>query len=185
MIGALQGFGQLWQKTYTIRLAGAPGHPRGGGGPWEERVPLLPPSESRFYPSLDGVEPGEIMLINATVQGMPVNTGVMVLYSDDVSFTVMTAEGLPEAGWNTFSAYEEDGRDGVAQIQSLARASDPIYEVGFRLFGSTAQEKIWTPRPVRGWPGVSGCGETWTWRRPAWTRSCSGTGSETSGTTLA
>jgi hypothetical protein len=67
----------------------------------------------------------------------------MVLYSDDVSFTVMTAEGLPEAGWNTFSAYEEDGST-VVQIQSLARASDPIYEVGFRLFGSTQQEKIWT-----------------------------------------
>jgi hypothetical protein len=56
---------------------------------------------------------------------------------------VMTAEGLPEAGWNTFSAYEEDGAT-VAQIQSLARASNPIYEVEFRLFGSTAQEKIWT-----------------------------------------
>jgi hypothetical protein len=82
------------------------------------------------------------MIINASVQGMPVYTGVMVLYSDDVSFTVMTAEGLPEAGWNTFSAYEEDGAT-VVQIQSLARASDPIYEVGFRLFGSTAQEKIW------------------------------------------
>jgi hypothetical protein len=23
VIGALQGFGQLWQKTYTLRLAGA------------------------------------------------------------------------------------------------------------------------------------------------------------------
>jgi len=55
---------------------------------------------------------------------------------------VMTAEVLPEAGWNTFSAYEDDGVT-VIQIQSLARASDPIYEVGFRLFGSTAQEKIW------------------------------------------
>jgi len=43
----------------------------------------------------------------------------MILYSDD-SFTVMTAEGLPEAGGNTFSAYEEDGVT-VVQIQSLAR----------------------------------------------------------------
>src|SRR3954454_6937698 len=77
---------------------------------------------------------------------MPVYTGVMVLYSDDLSFTVMTAEGLPEAGWNTFSAYEEDGAT-VVQIQSLARASDPIYEVRFLLFGSTAQEKIWTHVP--------------------------------------
>ncbi len=54
----------------------------------------------------------------------------------------MTAEGLPEAGWNTFSVYEEDGCT-VAQVQSMARANDPIYEIGFRLIGSRAQEKIW------------------------------------------
>jgi hypothetical protein len=32
----------------------------------------------------------------------------------------------------------------VAQIQSLARANDPIYEIGFRIVGSTQQERIWT-----------------------------------------
>ena len=143
VIGALQGFGQLWQKTYTVRLTGAGVTPEDVVALWKREFPAFHPPESRFYPSLDGVAPGEIMLINASVQGMPVYTGVMVLYSDEVSFTVMTAEGLPEAGWNTFSAYEEDGAT-VAQIQSLARASNPIYEVGFRLFGSTAQEKIWT-----------------------------------------
>ena len=143
VVGALQGFGQLWQKTYTVRLTGAEVSPEEVVALWKREFPIFHPPESRFYPSLDGVAPGEIMLINASVQGMPVYTGVMILYSDDVSFTVMTAEGLPEAGWNTFSAYEEDGTT-VVQIQSLARASDPIYEVGFRLFGSTAQERIWT-----------------------------------------
>jgi hypothetical protein len=143
VIGALQGFGQLWQKPYTVRLTGADATPEEVVAIWKREFPVFHPPESRLYPSLDGVAPGEIMLINASVQGMPVYTGVMVLYSDDVSFTVMTAEGLPEAGWNTFSAYEEDGAT-VVQIRSLARASDPIYEVGFRLFGSTAQEKIWT-----------------------------------------
>jgi hypothetical protein len=142
VIGALQGFGQLWQKTYTVRLSGAEVTPEEVVALWKREFPDFHPPESRFYPSLDGVAPGEVMLINASVQGMPVYTGVMVLYSDDVSFTVMTAEGLPEAGWNTFSAYEEDGAT-VVQIQSLARANDPIYELGFRLFGSTAQEKIW------------------------------------------
>jgi hypothetical protein len=143
VIGALQGFGQLWQKTYRLRLTGAEVTPEEVVRVWKREFPHYHPPQSRFYPSLDGVEPGEVMLINASVQGMPVYTGVMVLYSDDVSFTVMTAEGLPEAGWNTFSAYEEDGAT-VVQIQSLARASDPIYEVGFRLFGSTQQERIWT-----------------------------------------
>jgi hypothetical protein len=143
VIGALQGFGQLWQKTYTVRLTGADVAPEDVVRIWKQEFPDFHPPQSRFYPSLDGVAPGEVMLINASVQGMPVYTGVMVLYSDEVSFTVMTAEGLPEAGWNTFSAYEEDGTT-VVQIQSLARASDPIYEVGFRLFGSTQQERIWT-----------------------------------------
>jgi hypothetical protein len=129
VIGALQGFGQLWQKTYTVRLEGADITPEDVVALWKREFPDFHPPESRFYPSLEGVAPGEIMLINASVQGMPVYTGVMVLYSDDVSFTVMTA-------------YDEGGTT-VVQIQSLARASDPIYEVGFRLFGSTAQEKIW------------------------------------------
>ena len=110
----------------------------------ERGVSRLPPPQSRFYPPPGGVAPGEVMLINASVQGMPVYTGVMVLYADEESFTVMTAEGLPEAGWNTFSAYEDEDGTTVAQVLSLARASDPIYEIGFRLFGSTEQEKIWT-----------------------------------------
>src|ERR671919_151221 len=46
--------------------------------------------------------------------------------------------------WNTFSAYVDDDGTTVAQIQSLARADDPIYEIGFRIVGSTEQERIWT-----------------------------------------
>jgi hypothetical protein len=139
----LQGFGHLWQKTYKVRLTGAKVPPKEVVRVWKEEFPSFHPPQSRFYPPLSGVAPGEVMLINASVQGMPVYTGVMVLYADEESFTVMTAEGLPEAGWNTFSAYEDEDGTTVAQVQSLARASDPIYEVGFRLFGSTEQEKIW------------------------------------------
>ncbi len=55
----------------------------------------------------------------------------------------MCPEGHPESGWNTFSAYEEDGTT-VAQIQSLARANDPVFEFGFRFMGgSKQQERIW------------------------------------------
>ncbi len=142
LIGALQGFGPLWQKTYRLVIHGTDVAPTDVVRVWKERFPDFHPPESRFYPSLAGVQPGEVLLINAQVSGMPVYTGVMVMYSDDECFTVMTAEGLPEAGWNTFSAYEEDGCT-VAQVQSMARANDPVYELGFRLMGSKAQEKIW------------------------------------------
>jgi hypothetical protein len=67
----------------------------------------------------------------------------MILYADDVSFTVMTPQGFPESGWNTFSVHEEEGWS-VAQVQSLCRATDPIYEFGFRFMGGTQQqEQTW------------------------------------------
>lgn len=143
-IGALQGFGQLWQKTYRVRLTGADVTPAEIVRVWKERFPEFHPPQSRFFPSLAGVKPGEVLLINASMRGIPVYTGVRVIYADDESFTVMTAEGLPEAGWNTFSAYADDDGTTVAQVRSLARANDPIYEIGFRLVGSTEQERIWT-----------------------------------------
>jgi hypothetical protein len=147
VVGPLQGFGQLWQKTYKVRLNNSDATPAEVIKVWKEKLPEFMPDNSRFYPSLTGVAPGEVLIINATIPGipggMPVSTGVMILYADDESFTVMTPEGHPESGFNTFSAYEVEGTT-VAQIQSLARANDPIYEFGFRFMGGSAQqEQIW------------------------------------------
>ena len=143
-VGALQGFGKLWQKTYRVRLTGAKVTPEEVVQVWKEHFPEFQPPNSRFYPSMAGVAPGEVLFISASVGGMPVYTGVRVIYADDESFTVMTPEGHPESGWNTFSAYRDEDGTTVAQIQSLARANDPIYELGFRIVGSTTQERIWT-----------------------------------------
>jgi hypothetical protein len=145
-VGPLMGFGQLWQKTYRIRL-GKDITPEQVVRAWKENLPALMPPDSRFYPSLSGVAPGEVVLINATLPGLPggipVSTGVRIIYADDVSFTVMTPAGHPEAGFNTFSAFEEDGET-VAQIQSLGRANDPVYELGYRLMGGAKQQEgIW------------------------------------------
>lgn len=140
-VGALQGFGRMWRKTYRVPLAGLA--PEEVVRVWKESFPELQPPQSRFYPSMAGVSPGEMLLISASVGGMPVYTGVRVIYADDTSFTVMTPEGHPESGWNTFSAHADDGAT-IAQIQSLCRANDPVYELGFRIIGSTEQERIWT-----------------------------------------
>lgn len=141
-LSPLRGFGQLWQKTYQVGLKGNPILPAEVVRIWKERFPDFQPGENRFYPSVAGVKPGEVVLINAMTPGGPVSTGVMVMYSDDESFTLMTPQGHPESGWVTFSAFESD-RGTVAQVQSLARANDPLYELAFRLVGSTLQEKIW------------------------------------------
>jgi len=147
VVGPLQGFGQLWQKTYQVGLRNVKVTPQEVVKFWKENLPNLMPTNSRFYPSMSGVKPGEVVLINAKLPGIPggmsVSTGVLILYADDEAFTVMTPQGHPESGFNTFSAFEEDGVT-IAQIQSLARANDPIFEFGFRFLGGAAQqEKIW------------------------------------------
>jgi hypothetical protein len=141
-VGPLQGFGQLWQKTYRVRLAGCGATPEDVIAVWKARFPDFQPPQNRFFPPVAGVAPGEVVLINASLQGMPMATGVLVLYADERSFTLMTPEGHPESGWVTFSAWDEDGCS-VAQVQSMARANDPLYELGFVLGGSAAQEAIW------------------------------------------
>ncbi len=146
----LQGFGRLWQRTYRVRLSGAQVTPAQVVAVWKENLGKFQMPNNRFYPSVAGVKPGEVVFINSTLpvwpgsQGLiPVAVGVLVLYADDEMFTVMTPEGHPVSGWNTFSAYEEDGAT-VAQVQGLVRASDPIYEFGYRFMGGeTAEDKVW------------------------------------------
>lgn len=141
-LSPLKGFGQLWQKTYRIALKEATISPQTVVQVWKEHFPDFQPSGNRFFPSVAGVQPGEVVLINAMTPGGPVSTGVMVMYSDDESFTLMTPQGHPESGWITFSAYEQDGVT-IAQVQSLARANDPVYEIAFRFVGAKLQENIW------------------------------------------
>ena len=144
VVGPLQGFGQLWRKTHVIRLVGTDANPVEVIRVWKERFPEFQPPANRFYPSVAGVEPGEVVVINASVSGILLSTGVKVLYADDESFTLMTPEGHPESGWITFSARSEADGVVLAEVQSYARASDPIYEFGFRfLGGSRFQDRLW------------------------------------------
>ena len=63
-VGALQGFGQLWQKTYRVRLTGADVTPEEVVRVWKEHFPEFQPPNSRFYPSMAGVAPGEVLFTN-------------------------------------------------------------------------------------------------------------------------
>ena len=141
--GPLQGFGQLWQKTYTAVLKDIKLSPVELIEILKTNFTSFQPLSNRFYPGPEGIKPGGIILINADTPGGLVVTGVMVLYAGATRFTFITPEGHPESGWVTFSAEENDGSITV-QIQGLARASDPVYEVAFRLAGSKLQQGIWT-----------------------------------------
>ena len=141
--GPLQGFGQMWQKTYRVPLKGTTVGAAAVIKTWKENFPRFWPAGNRFYGPLTGIAPGEVALLNLTVAGgMKLSTGVLVLYADDESFTLMTPQGHVFAGWITFSAYEED--DGlIAQAQVLMRANDPLYELGLRFGGHKQEDEFW------------------------------------------
>jgi hypothetical protein len=133
----------MWQKTYKVRLGEVDTTPQAVIAQWRDNFASFWPKGNDFYPPLTGLEPGEVALIKAAGPGgMKFKTGVMVLYSDDESFTLMTPEGHMFAGWITFSAHEEDGAT-VAQAQVLMRAQDPISEMGLAFGGHRMENKFW------------------------------------------
>jgi hypothetical protein len=142
--GPLQGFGQLWQKTYRVRLSGASVSPQEVIKVWRENFPKFWPKGNHFYAPLTRIEPGEVAVLNLALPGgMKLSTGVRVIYADEESFSFMTPEGHMYAAMITFSAFGEDGAT-VAQVQPLIRASDPLYEIGMRLgFGHKMEDDFW------------------------------------------
>jgi hypothetical protein len=139
-----EGFGALWRKTYSVQLVGKNLSPQVVVDDWRERLPDFMPSHSRFYPTLRGIRPGQVVYIDAKMPpAIPVSTGVLVLESDEDHFTLVTPQGHPESGYNTFRAFHKEDAL-VAQIQSVARATDPLYEFGYRFLGGMEhQENIW------------------------------------------
>jgi hypothetical protein len=109
-VGPLQGFGKMWQKTYRVSLAGADVTPVEVIKTWKENYKDFWPEGNLFYAPLAGITPGEVALISGSLPGgVKLSTGVMVLYADDESFSLMTPEGHPFSGWITFSSFEEEG----------------------------------------------------------------------------
>ena len=143
VVGPLQGFGALWQKTYQVRLPRERVSATELIATWKQRFPEFWPEGNSFYGPLTGIAPGEVALLNMTLPGkMKLSTGVMVLYADEESFTLMTPQGHMFAGWITFSATQVKG-DTVAQAQVLMRASDPIFEMGLTFGGHKQEDRFW------------------------------------------
>ncbi len=143
--GPIQGFGQMWQKTFTVRLDGLATTPEAVIEHWKAAFPTFWPKGSTFYAPLAGIRPGEVALLEVTpVPGSPVkmSTGVMVIYADQESFTFMTPEGHALSAWITFSAYRE-GDTTIAQAQALERASDPFIELSYVFGANRANDRFW------------------------------------------
>lgn len=143
VVGPVQGFGKMWQKTVRVQLHGADASPTEVIQTWKAEFQRFWPERNWFYAPLAGIAPGEVALLNLGLPGrMKLSTGVLVLYADDESFTLMTPEGHMLAGWITFSAAATDGIT-VVQIQALERTNDPLYELGYVLGGNRLNSRFW------------------------------------------
>jgi hypothetical protein len=149
--GPVRGFGQMWQKTYRIAFTGRQVEPKEVIREWKANFPKFWPKNNTFYGPQGSITPGDVAVLNLAGPGgmmapggAPViSTGIMVIYADDESFSFMTPEGHMFAGMITFSAGLENGQT-IAQIQALIRASDPFFEMMFRIgVGHRMEDDFW------------------------------------------
>jgi len=135
LAGPERGFGQLWRKTYRVRLSDADATPREVIARWKSRFSDYWPEGNDFYGSLPRIEQGEVAVINLTSPvGAPIATGIAVVHADAESFSFITPQGHIFAGLIHFSAYRDNATGAtVAQVQSTMRAGDPLFEIGARL----------------------------------------------------
>ncbi|HTX00837.1 MAG TPA: hypothetical protein VMD59_18800 [Acidimicrobiales bacterium] len=142
--GAVQGFGKMWQKTYSVSGLAVP--PEAAIAEWKAHFAEFWPPGNRFAGSLTGIQPGEVALLDLAIGGTKLSTGVLVLYADERSFTFMTPQGHMFGGWITFSAEPAPPSQGGAttvQAQVLMRASDPIYELALACGGHRQEDVFW------------------------------------------
>ena len=142
--GPIQGFGQMWQKTFVVRVPADEHSPEAVVAHWKAAFPTFWPKGATFYTPLAGITPGEVALFDVPpAPGSPVkmSTGILVIYADRESFTFMTSEGHALSGLITFSAYR-DHDDTVVQVQALERTSDPLIELTYMLGANNYNDPV-------------------------------------------
>jgi hypothetical protein len=149
VVGPIQGFGRLWQKTYRVELPGVTMTPAEVISVWKQSFASFWPPSARFYGPLTSIAPGDVALLNLSVPGgSKLSTGILVLYADEESFTFMTPQGHMFAAWITFSATttpSQDGGDAVTSVQThvLLRTNDPFYELSMPILLQRMEDRFW------------------------------------------
>lgn len=142
-VGPLQGFGQLWQKSYQVSIPGPT--PEEVIKTWKDNFGEFWYPGNKFYAPAAGIAPGEVAVVAGGRGPTRVTTGVRIIYADERSWSYMTPEGHPWAAIITFSAHEGEGEGStVARIDLMVRANDPLYEASFRIYTSRLEDKIWS-----------------------------------------
>lgn len=134
--GPQQGFGRLYDRTFTIDL-GDSVTPEELVKDWRAHFGDFWPKSATFYGSITSIEAGDVAPLTAG----GVTTGVLVIYADDTSFSYMTPEGHMFAGMITFSARREESGT-IAEIRMLVRPADPFWVMIWPV-GRGMEGKFW------------------------------------------
>ena len=118
----LQGFGQLWQKTYKIRLAGAVVTPQQVIQVWKEHFPEFWPQGNRFYGGQ-----GPIHAIDGYTQDV-----------DGLSFG-LTGSLKVHYDWRTYLP------TGAIAMKTTAAGGTAIHQIAFqvRFYDPNRPEEVW------------------------------------------
>ncbi|THG30133.1 hypothetical protein [Naasia lichenicola] len=135
--GPQQGFGRLWQRTYSVDLGSAV-TPEQLVADWRARFGDFWPKTGRFHGSVTSIQPGDVAPLTAG----GVTTGIMVLYADATSFSFLTPEGHMFAAMITFSGDLDESGGTVANIRMLLRTSDPLFELMWPV-AKRAEDVFW------------------------------------------
>jgi hypothetical protein len=144
------GFGQLWEKKYSVNLSDAAVTPQQVIQAWKRKFAAFWPAGNRFFGPSAEISPGEIAVLNLAGPGginapggLPIiATGIQVVYTDDTSFAFLPLEGHMLCGIITFRSFAEAGT--TAQVHVLVRTGDPLYELTYWLgFGHAMEDTFW------------------------------------------
>ena len=125
--GPLRGFGQLWQKTYTISLTGAQVTPQQVVQAWKEKFGSFWPKENKIYTANSGVAVNDVAVLNlAGPMGLQapggrglVATGILVIYEGRIAAEFVGGSVTEEQlGFYMTGGKTKDsnGRNGASEV---------------------------------------------------------------------
>ncbi len=134
--GPQQGFGPLYDRTFTIEI-GDIVTPEKLVSDWRAHFGDFWPKSATFYGNITSIQAGDVAPLTAS----GITTGVLVIYADETSFSYMTPEGHMFAGMITFSArLEKSGT--VAEIRMLVRPADAFWVMVWPI-GRSMEGRFW------------------------------------------
>jgi anti-anti-sigma factor len=140
----VQGFGQLWDKKYRLRVSDSKLDLQQIISIWRSEFPNFWPAGNLLFTSGEAaITPGTVAVLNLRLPGgLVLATGLMVIYADDTSFSLITIQGHVISGWITFRSFQENSATTI-QVHPIFRTSDPLMELGFRFGAAKQEDQFW------------------------------------------